>query len=171
MKDKLKLKIEVKAVKYMPGHDADAMSCNLYVNGKKAAAVFDDSWSGGYIYSEVDEELFAIFDKHVKALPPINVKDLLGTKEDSFMEESHDTVIGSLVDKFEFDKAERAMVRRSKTHTLFRLDSENYGSHEFRYIEAPCSDKIVGFITKKYGNNVIIFNVHGKWPVKTSTSK
>ncbi len=40
----------VKNVKFIPGHDGDAMSCTLYFNDLRVASVFYDSRGGEYQY-------------------------------------------------------------------------------------------------------------------------
>ena len=164
LQEATEIKIAVKAVKFMPGHDGDSMSCSLYINGKKTAVVFDDSWGGEYSYSVENKDLFEIFESYVKELPPYNLKDVFNTDEDKYINQGPDTVINDLVKQYEYDKNERAMVKKATTNTLFRLHDKEYGPHDYSYIEAPYSEFTVGHITKKYGKNVSIYNVFGKWP-------
>lgn len=142
----LKSEWSVKGVKFMPGHDAPAMSCSLYRDGKRVATVFDDSWGGGYQYRWLVGDL-KDFDAFSTAFVVESKQFKDGLPYDA------DCVVDILVNAFEDAKRYKKLY---KTKTVFSLKDT---PDEVWTINLRFCPKVKEHLVAKYGENLNeIFN-------------
>jgi len=116
----LKSDWNVKNVKFMQGHDGDAMSCTLYKGKKRFATAFDDSWGGEFQYDITEDkkenkELLNEFDKFAKSITAVSKYFKDG------MQYNMDIVVNELVNDFEQKKQIKNMCRNK---IIFKLKSK-----------------------------------------------
>lgn len=97
----------VKAVKYSAGHDGDCMQCNLYIGKKKIASVWDDSYGGGFQYSDRNEKEFKIFLAHVRNQPQWESE----FTDDKKFDMTDDIYVSNLITQFEKEKEEKRRIK------------------------------------------------------------
>ena len=105
----------VKNVQFMPGHDAQAMSCSLYRDGKRVATVFDDSWGGDYQYTWLKEDYFKELNEFGKSM----LVESKFTKKG--LTYNADIVVETLAIEYELIKKYKKLCKR---HTVVRLKSQ-----------------------------------------------
>jgi len=148
----------VKGVKFMKGHDADAMSCTLYYKGKRVASVFDDSWGGQFQYEAFSQkqlkdhrekmDLFGKFARQFKVPSEYQPKG---------MKYNVDIVVDILVNDFEETKQ---LKRRCKTKTL--VSTPDCGEGQFYVYDIKWNiynaDQFVQHLDKRFPDGYTIIN-------------
>jgi hypothetical protein len=135
------MKFEIKNFKAVRGHDGQGFQCSLYVDGARAAYVFDDGWGGDYQFSEENPRLMKLYDQHVLAQPQYDIGHGFGPTD-----HNRDTILGGLIDKHE---AKKQLKKWCKNETLFRITGDEEGS--WRTIGYPFCQKVKDLLVKKYG--------------------
>ena len=111
----------LKKVQSFRGHDGFGFNADLYIDGKKAATVFDDAHGGCYSYTVVDADLFRQFKVHVESLPdePASWDPNIKIKPDL------DSVVYCYVNKYLDEKQFRLWC---KTKICFRVAGDKHGT-------------------------------------------
>ena len=141
----------VKNVKFFAGHDADQMSCSLYMDGKRVATVLDDSWGGGFQCNWIKTDMTKDFECFAKCI----------TVESKYFDDgttyNGDIVVDVLVNHFEEVKQ---MEKWCKGKIVFRLKGDNDG--EWRTVKLPfnptnrrrvelhCGDKLEEILNDRF---------------------
>lgn len=116
--------ITLKNIKMFRGHDGVGLDCDLYVDGKKVAHVFDSAHGGENEYqpygSSPDEfkanrKILEELEVYAKTLPPNKYPDSLGGKE--YPQELGD-IINNILNDIEKEKLARKMVKKFDTHII-----------------------------------------------------
>lgn len=111
-------KIELKKVKMFNGHDGVGLDCDLYVDGKKVAHVFDSARGGGNEYQEygntldeikVNRKILTDLEEYAKTQTYICEFD---GKEST---KNLDIIINELLDVVEKEKQAKKMVKEFET--------------------------------------------------------
>jgi len=137
------LKLELKNVKHHAGHDGiPGLNADVFINGVKCIHVYDDSWGGGYQYTELTHNvsnpekikaLIKLFDDYVKSLPEETI-DMdrngkpIGGKPIT-IKPNWDTVISDLENEWGKAKEAKKITRLMNTSIVFGIP----GSDEYRY--------------------------------------
>jgi hypothetical protein len=115
-------KIELERVKTFRGHDGVGLDCDLYVNGKKVATVFDSANGGSWDispYGKTPEEiksnraLLQELEEHIKTLPEKQWPAELGGGN---YQQDLETFINDLLYEMEKAKVEKALEKKFPTH-------------------------------------------------------
>lgn len=151
----------VKGLKTFAAHDGDGFEVTLYREGRRIGTVTDDGWGGGYIYHLEPGEEKAL-QAYATTLPIHEFGDGHSVDYDG------DMVVWDLVevllDAQDAKKFISALVRKSKTNTVFVLDDEN-PEEGYRYVKAPWDEKVEAYLRKTYtdkGQRVRIFDTATK---------
>jgi len=116
------MKIELKSIKHMDGHEGIAFSAKLYIDGKRVGNVRDDG-NGGEVYIWIDPA-FKKLEKEARewalGLPPIKWV----TKEKTYSFDSDlEMVVNNLFDEYLKKKEASAMLRLSKKYIIWGNDN------------------------------------------------
>lgn len=120
-------KIELKKVKTFRGHDGIGLDCDLYVDGKKVAHVFDSAHGGEneyHAYGSSTEEyrannkILEELEEYAKTLHPHKFPDELGGRE--YPQDLGD-IINNILNEIEKEKLDKKMVKKFETHIIFGI--------------------------------------------------
>lgn len=142
------IKLSVKNSKSMNGRDGIAWSCDLYIDGVKAAYVYDGGFGGMVDFDWYNRDLEKKFNAYVDALPlDMSDPDIFpeGMKTDG------GTLVAGLCDELEMEKK---LKRLCKTKTVVRMkdDGENFSTFKVLF-----SADVKAKILQKHGDNVVEF--------------
>jgi len=116
-----KMKLEIKSLKSMQGHDCLAFSLNLYIDGKRSMTVRNDGNGGGHCYESLKwEDAFpqADFDRLKKMADalPMEVTDMKNDDGTFFeYQPDVDSIIDELIDR---SMASKQLKKLMRTKTL-----------------------------------------------------
>jgi hypothetical protein len=118
-----KSKIELKKVKTFRGHDGVGLDCDLYVDGKKIAHVFDDARGGEVEYEaygpgpdfQANRKILQDLETYAKTLPEIKLPANLGGGS---LPMDLDSLINDILKDMEYQKFEKKLKKKFPTHIL-----------------------------------------------------
>lgn len=164
----MSVKLEVKGIRTGPSREwgpSGSYECSLYVDGKRAAIVFEPGdggplgwdWLGGSNRSGRDCPLKAKFDAYVASLPPVICDNVpLNSDGTKFSYQADgDSVVAKLVSLAEDNKWLR---RQCRNKTLFRLVGDEDTPHrtEWKTIAHKFDKRVKEFLETKYGNTLSV---------------
>lgn len=122
--------ITLKRVKVFKGHDGVGLDCDLYVNGKKVAHVFDDA-SGGQVeyqaYGPDVQENWKILEElqaYAKTLPKV--------KSEYFpegLDQDLDGLINNILMDMEKEKAMKKIAKMFVNHIIIMVKTMSHTVH------------------------------------------
>ena len=142
----------VKKVKSFTGREGLGFNADLYRGKKKIAFAYDDASGGDVRIDWIEKGEAKLLEDHVAKLPKVNsgFEGIAPLKVDMGWFVTH------CVSRFEQQADIRKMIKKCKTHTLFKhKESKN---NSYMSISVPLNDKMRDGLRKQYGNDVEIFN-------------
>jgi hypothetical protein len=114
-------KIELKKVKIFRGHDGVGLDCDLYVDGKKVAHVFDSAHGGGNEYDEYGNTTEEIRENR-KILADLEEYSKTQTYICEFngeiMTKNLDIILDEILQAAEKEKLAKSIVKKFATHII-----------------------------------------------------
>ena len=135
------MKLTVKNLKKMEGRGGYVWSCDLYIDGVKAAHVLDEGYGGMVDFHWYRKELESPFLDYIKTLPKRNGH-----------EETPALFVAALCDEAEEQKT---LKRWCKTKTVIRMKDAEEG--KFTMFKTRFSPMVKEALLKKYGDRIVEF--------------
>jgi len=140
--------LTIKKLKSCKGTEGDAFSCNLYVDGKKAASVTQGGHGGGNDYHWNDEATEKRVYDWVGTLPPETVD--FDNVHMVVMKSNLDVVIAKIIDAVEFKKKLKALCRKN---IVFSLKGDD-GKEQYMTINRKYDPGLKAAMIRKYGDSL-----------------
>jgi len=147
-------KWSVKKVKTMRGHDGDAMSCSLYLDGKEVCEIYDDSWGGEYMYHWKEGKRF---ENELREFAKT-----IWTESDLFpdgFQYNSDMVVNALactiLEEKDAKREENRLKRMCKTKVVFLLKSKPDDMLSYKRTNPAIIKEQIAFVKRKHGDDLI----------------
>jgi hypothetical protein len=149
-------KFQIKKFHQNMGHEGPGFACELHMDGKLLAHVYDEGNGGSPLYQWESREVADEFHAYLKTLPdkvyPADPE--CGIAKPLSVKADEETFINDLVEAHERDTEQKAMVRACKKKLLFRLksDGRNIAYHT---LDASYSASTANFVRQKYAADLL----------------
>ena len=144
----------------MPARDGVCWSCDLYLDGVKAAYVMDGGFGGEIEFTWYVPSLEQKFEEYCNTLPTDMSPDMVAAFGPNGYRKGMGSVVADFVDTLENEKKVK---RWCKTKTLVRmkkdLDKEGgvYEQEIFTTFKAPWNPATKAALIKRYGDEIVEF--------------
>lgn len=137
------MKVELKNIRMYRGHgDSHSYEASIYIDGKRVGSSSNDGWGGPDLIHIDDEAVNKRLQAYVKTLPPL---EAYGHK----MKMTDELLIGELLEEHLAKKEREKLIKKTKTHTVFRLKNDAPGS--WQTLSGGYSPDAVKWIHKRFG--------------------
>jgi len=131
----------------MPSRDGLCWSCDLYIDGVKAAYVMDGGYGGDVEFDWYRKDLEQPFIDYVKTLPTYTAYGMT-------LKPNGGTVVSELCDKAD---AEKQVKKWCKTKTVVKFKKDQNNPDAFTTFKSPFTPMFKAALIKKYGSDIVEF--------------